>query len=79
MVRSASSRVSNHEAPGKGGNDPRLSARPQHGRETFQFAVIRRQAEAQEIVGPLKTPAPDVFCGECSVHLARISAARELE
>jgi hypothetical protein len=82
MVRSASSRVSNHEAREfeEIGNalSPTLS-RPQRSRETFELAVAWRQAEAEEIVGPVKTAAPDVLCGERSVDLTGVSAAREPE
>jgi hypothetical protein len=39
----------------------RLSSRSQRRRETFEIAVAWRQAEAQEIVGPLETSAPDVL------------------
>src|SRR6266702_2278385 len=45
--------------------------------ETVEIAVIRRQTEAQQIVGPLETPAPDVLRGERSVHLDCIGAPHE--
>lgn len=38
---------------------------------------MRRQTEAQQIVGPLETPAPDVLRGERSVHLVCIGSLRE--
>jgi len=36
-----------------------------------------RQTEAQQIVRPLETPAPDVLRGERSVHLVGIGSLHE--
>ena len=64
---------------GEVNDSPALSHRPQRICETLYLTIIRRQAEAQEIVGPLEATAPDVFCGERSVYLPGIGAAREPE
>ena len=56
-----------------------LLERRQGSGQTLEIALVRRQAEAQQVIGPLETPAPDVLLCEPSMQLVAVGAARHPE
>src|SRR4051794_36166360 len=55
----------------------RLTA--QRSREAMQAGVVRRHAEAQEIIGPVETSAPDMMLRQCGMQLRRLRMLHEPE